>query len=258
MSGRIPGMPDARKLRGLLQAAGLAAALFAANVPSASAYQFEPTEVEFSAWPSYCRARYVTTTIGQNSIYAQRMDRSAQATEEAVIGQQTFLHIHHYCAGLAHFARARLEPDPKQRKFRLDEARSEMLYSLRNDPGNGPLQSTMVVNLAIVERERGDLPAARRLLEDAIRLAPSDPKPYLGLAIVLRGDKMLAEARSVLEQGLAAAGDEAVELHYNLGLICIELADFDCALRHAQVAYAEGYPFPGLKNRLADRGLWPK
>ena len=256
MSVRIRTLPSRRKSRGLLPAATLAAALFAAVAPPAAAYQFEPTEAEFNAWPQYCRARYVTTTIGQTSVYAQRMDRTAQATAESAIGPQTFVHVHHYCAGLVHLARARLEPDPQRRRFQFDEARSEMLYSMRNDPGNGPLQSTMVVNLALVERERGDLPAARKLLEDAIRIAPSDPKPYLGLAIILRGDKKLAEARTTLEQGLAAVGDEALELHYNLGLICIELADFDCAVQHAQAAYAKGYPFPGLKNRLADRGLW--
>jgi tetratricopeptide (TPR) repeat protein len=234
------------------------AALLAAVALPAGAYQFEPTEAEFNAWPHYCRARYVTTTIGQTSVFAQRMDRTSQATAEGTIGPQTFLHIHHYCAGLVHLARARLEPDPQRRRFQLDEARSEILYSMRNDPGNGPLQSTMVVNLAVVERERGDLAAARQLLESAIRQSPADPKPYLGLAIILRGDKKVAEARTILEQGLAAAGDEAVELHYNLGLMCVELEDFECAVRHAQAAYAQGYPFPGLKNRLADRGLWQK
>jgi tetratricopeptide (TPR) repeat protein len=234
------------------------AALLAAVALPAGAYQFEPTEAEFNAWPLYCRARYVTTTIGQTSVFAQRLDRTAQATAEGTIGAQTFLHVHHYCAGIAHLARARLEPDPQRRRYQLDEARSEILYSMRNDPGNGPLQSTMVVNLAVVERERGDLPAARQLLEGAIRQSPADPKPYLGLAIILRGDKKLAEARTILEQGLAAAGDLAVELHYNLGLICVELEDFECAVRHAQAAYAQGYPFPGLKNRLADRGLWQK
>lgn len=251
-----PGIPGRRMTCGSLLAAGLAAAVCASLSPPASAYQFEPTEAEFNAWPQYCRARYVTTTIGQSSIFAQRLDRSAQATAEGAIGAQTFLHVHHYCAGLLHLARARLEPDAKKRRFELDEARAEIMYSLRNDPGNGPLQSTMVVNLAVIERERGDSPAARQLLENAIRLAPSDPKPYLGLAIVLRSDKKLAEARAILEQGLAAAGTEALELHYNLGLICVELEDFECAVRHARAAYAQGYPFPGLRNRLADRGLW--
>lgn len=239
-----------------LLAAGLMGCLFAALAPQVFAYEFEPTEAEFNAWPFYCRARYASTMFGRNTVYAQRMDRTAQASAESAIGPQTFLHIHHYCAGLVHLARSRLEADTKQRRFQLDEARAEMLYSLRNETGTGPLWPTIVVNLAVVERERGDVPAARKLLEEAIRVAPSDPRPYLGLAILLRAGMKLAEARSVLEQGIAATGSDPLELHYNLGLICLELENFDCAIRHAQIAYAKDYPFSGLRDRLTVRGLW--
>jgi tetratricopeptide (TPR) repeat protein len=234
----------------------LSAAAMGLFATGSHAYGFEPTPAEFASWPIYCQARYVSTNIGRISQYSGIIDQQVQAAAESSIGPRTFLHVHHYCAGLIHLQRARVEPDPQRRRFELNQAREEILYSLRSDPGTGPLHSTMVVNLAIVERERGDLASARQYLEEAKNENPSDPKPYIGLAIILRSEKQLREARNVLESGLEAVGDEALEMHYNLGLVCLELEDYECSLKHAQVAYAGGYPFPGLRNRLVEVGRW--
>lgn len=219
-------------------------------------YGFEPTPAEFASWPVYCQARYVTTNIGRTSQFSGMIDRETQVSAENSIGSRTFLHVHHYCAGLIHLSRARIEPQAERRRFALNQAREEMLYSLRTDPGNGPLYSTMIVNLAIVEKERGDTGSSKRYLKEAMTANPSDPKPYIGLAIILRGEKNLQEARSVLQAGLEATGQKSIEIHYNLGLVCLELGDFDCSLEHAHVAYAGGYPFQGLRNRLVGVGRW--
>lgn len=44
--------------------------------------------------------------------------------------------------------------------------------------------------------------------------------------------------------------------HYNLGLLYIDMAEYDKALKHAHSAYALGYPLPGLKQKLQRLGKW--
>lgn len=46
------------------------------------------------------------------------------------------------------------------------------------------------------------------------------------------------------------------EGHYNLGLAYYHLKKYDLANRHAQTAYAYGYPLPGLERLLKQKKAW--
>lgn len=46
------------------------------------------------------------------------------------------------------------------------------------------------------------------------------------------------------------------ELHYNLGLLYIDLKQYENARRYAIKAYKAGYPLQGLKSKLKGLGLW--
>ena len=46
------------------------------------------------------------------------------------------------------------------------------------------------------------------------------------------------------------------DAYYNLGLIYLELDDFDQALKNAHAAYARGFPLDGLRKRLIKAGYW--
>lgn len=61
------------------------------------------------------------------------------------------------------------------------------------------------------------------------------------------------ESEDLLRQAIALQPNY-VEAHYNLGLVYIELNQFELARRHADVAYAAGYPLPGLKKKLSRLG----
>ena len=45
------------------------------------------------------------------------------------------------------------------------------------------------------------------------------------------------------------------EVQYNLGLLHIELKNYDKAKEYAQKAYAQNYPLPGLRNKLKRLGI---
>lgn len=47
-----------------------------------------------------------------------------------------------------------------------------------------------------------------------------------------------------------------IEIHYNIALTYIELAQFEKAFEHAEVAYQNGYPLPGLKEKLKQHGYY--
>jgi Flp pilus assembly protein TadD len=46
---------------------------------------------------------------------------------------------------------------------------------------------------------------------------------------------------------------ESAEVHYNLGLLYVRLGNYPAAQQHADKAYAQGFPLPGLREQLARR-----
>jgi tetratricopeptide (TPR) repeat protein len=101
----------------------------------------------------------------------------------------------------------------------LTEFRSADCYferALRWRPGD----STVHTIYAIFLSKRGDRDAALKRYQEAVRLAPNNP-----------------------------------EAHYNIGLLYIDLNQLDKAKDHAERAYALGYPLPGLRNRLNQKGV---
>jgi tetratricopeptide (TPR) repeat protein len=223
---------------------------------AASAYNFMPTSMEFTSWPKYCQARYVETVIGRGTEYAARVSEAERRVAEASIGSDTYSPVHHHCAGLALVARAKLEPDPTARKRLLKRAIEESGYTLRGVTPASPLYASINANLARAEQGLGNIPAAEGYYERTIAAKPADSQSYIGLAILYKETKRLDLARSTLEKGLTSIEGEGIELHYTLGLMCLELKDTACAQEHARVAYEKGYPLPGLKRKLAERGLW--
>lgn len=45
--------------------------------------------------------------------------------------------------------------------------------------------------------------------------------------------------------------DQNPEAHYNLGLLYVDMNKLKAATKHAQIAYASGYPLAGLRNKLS-------
>lgn len=45
-----------------------------------------------------------------------------------------------------------------------------------------------------------------------------------------------------------------IEIDYNLGLLYVNTQEYEKAVQHARIAYAQNYPLRGLRNMLARRG----
>ena len=91
--------------------------------------------------------------------------------------------------------------------------------------------------------------------ERAERFRPDD-----AMVKVLHGHYLIkvGRARDALEKldVVRASGARDGNVIYNLGLAYLDLNQYEKALENAHIAYAQGYPLPGLKNRLVRAGKW--
>lgn len=91
--------------------------------------------------------------------------------------------------------------------------------------------------------------------ERGLRFRPDDPTVKMLFGNYLLQIGKSAEALRYLEEAKELDQRNA-NLHYNLGLAYVKLRRYEDALRSAHIAYAEGFPLPGLRNQLKRAGVW--
>lgn len=89
----------------------------------------------------------------------------------------------------------------------------------------------------------------------AIRFQPEDGQVKMLYAMYLKRKGRLEESANQLERAQEYLGDNA-NLLYNMGLIYLDLGDFEKSLEYAHKAYSMGFPLEGLRNRLKRAGKW--
>src|SRR5207237_522134 len=91
--------------------------------------------------------------------------------------------------------------------------------------------------------------------ERAIRFAPADPWVHAAYGVHLYRWKKLPQAEDELLKADKLVPNEG-NIEYNLGLLYVDLKQWDKAMAYAEKAYAHGYRLPGLKNMLVSAGKW--
>ena len=89
----------------------------------------------------------------------------------------------------------------------------------------------------------------------ALLFKPDDATIYMLYGIYLHKAGKLDESLEKYKQAEKYSPD-LTELHYNIGLLYFDMKDYNKSLIHAQQAYKQGYPLPGLRNKLIDAGKW--
>ena len=103
---------EQRHLPFLQQAILLILIAFSTHV---AAYSYAPTEAEWSAWPIYCKARYVTVNSAPaRDQYRDRVPAYVIKRWEMTLGSRTFIHIHHACLGFNLLQQAHMLPAQKK------------------------------------------------------------------------------------------------------------------------------------------------
>lgn len=130
-------------------------------------------------------------------------------------------------------------------------------YTLRAFPNHHRALYTLARYRLSKSWRKGKYLSAECYFDRAIRFRPDDPLVYVVYGIYLaklgRKSKALTEYKKALQ-----LAPESSEIHYNLGLLYVDLKKHELAVSHAIKAYELGYPLQGLKKKLIEKKLWPK
>jgi tetratricopeptide (TPR) repeat protein len=89
----------------------------------------------------------------------------------------------------------------------------------------------------------------------ALEFAPNDAAVHAAYGSYLLALGRNAEALARMQQSVQLAPEQPT-YNYNLGLAYLRLEQYDKANLHAHVAYAHGFPLPGLRLMLSAAGRW--
>lgn len=134
---------------------------------------------------------------------------------------------------------------------------ADLDYTLRAFPNHHrALVSMMRYHLEMVPRGASRMRySAECYFDRAIRNSPEDAMVRMIRGLYYYKKDRPEDALESYSKALELA-PESAEVHYNMGLIYLELGEVDKALNHARVAYREGYPLPGLRRKLDRLGVW--
>lgn len=104
----------------------MCSALSSDSAMAAGRLPAKPTAAEFARLPPYCKAR---------------MDGDAASMQhwQNQLGNEIFLHVHHFCMGINEMNRARVESDKNERAYQLRGAKNNFDYVLARWPANHPM-----------------------------------------------------------------------------------------------------------------------
>lgn len=230
----------------------LAVSLYIPAVESAKVVT-EPTQLEWAIWPEYCRARFVASAAGRESMLGRDISKATVALWESKLGGWWYA-LHHHCAGLLLTARARLEPEAKKRTYMLNTALREFRFTLARTPQTSQGYAETSIRAAFALQQLGDVAEALNMIDATLETNPTAAGAYAAKAMILRDKKDFESAIATLKAGNEALDGNSAELHYFLGLTYIDVGDYEAATAHAREAYALGHQLPGLRTKLASAG----
>lgn len=133
----------------------------------------------------------------------------------------------------------------------------DIAYTLRVFPNH---HRALLTLQKLAEREKTDTPAYARLsvacyFERAIRFQPNDIIVRMLFASYLIKKAQLDAATQQLDEAIRLADDSPFS-HFNIGLVFLEMKNYERALTQAHRAEALGFTRTELKDRLVAAGKW--
>ncbi len=161
---------------------------------------------------------------------------------------------------LAHFDAnvARLQQHSKciRQKARCSPISGDLGYTLEVFPNHHQALIAMAqYQLSPINRKEPPMKfSAECYFQRAIQFTPDDPTVRMIHAYYLTEIGRQTEAAGEYDRALKIAPDSA-EVNYNAGLFFLQINDVERATECAVRAYDLGHPLPGLRNKLATKGI---
>jgi len=142
-------------------------------------------------------------------------------------------------------------------KGSTSSAMGDIDFTLRVFP-NHPRALNSVVQFSLQHKrhppqERG-LPA-ECYLQRAMEFAPDDAIPYKLYGYYMQSKGRPQKALQAYKQAMRLVPSDAM-VHYNAGLVLVQLKRYDEAMELARPLYGAGLGLPGLKSKLIKAGAW--
>ncbi|WP_333797330.1 hypothetical protein [Rheinheimera sp.] len=209
-------------------------------------------EKEFSQLQRHCQLFYASTSIGRRLGYAARFSESELKQANKVADQAGG--AWHYCAGLVHLKRAQQTADKNVQQSNYKRALAEIAFTSRNIKPDSQYFGEVQLNMARALFSVNEHEKSAVLLRNLIQEAPNYLPAYIESARQVDKQGKTPEAIVILNSAPESFKRKSADLNYFLGIYYLKVRDFENAKRHARIAYANGYPLPGLKNMLAKQG----
>lgn len=131
---------------------------------------------------------------------------------------------------------------------------ADLDFTLRGWP-NHLLALKALIDYTLAGGKQYEFPLIKCYFAHAHRFMPDDVSVFTleGYLHWKQGD--LDQAEKLYLEALRI-DESSADVHYNLGLLYFDRSEYEKALTHAQVAYAAGYPLPGLRRKLEEVGGW--
>jgi len=154
---------------------------------------------------------------------------------------------------------------PKVEKLLGGESSSiigDIDYTLRAFPNHHRALYSLVQYTFKMEGKKAEYRAAGQHIystecyfDRAIRFKPRDGNVRYLFALYLHKKGKHKESLTHYKTALKIS-PKSYEIHYNLGLLYMDMKNMAEAKKHAKIAYSGRYPLPGLREKLKKAGFW--
>lgn len=209
------------------------------------------TEIEWAAWPDYCKAGFLSSAWSAGSKFLSQASRDwATQVNKNSFEQLGIGGVHHFCVGMVYVNRGRRKTEKNRTASDLKMAIDEINYTVSHTEKSSPSYSLIHAYLGTAHYLLGDHSKAVAIWENGIRTQPEKRESYLAMAEMLLSEKKYNEALKLL-----LAYDEKKEYatrdgEYFLAITYYKLGMYEESRKRADSAYALGYPYFGLKKKL--------
>ena len=130
---------------------------------------------------------------------------------------------------------------------------ADLTYTLRAFPNHHRALYSLV-RYQLRDKNRRLMVSPECFLERATEFKADDAIVYMIYGIYLHGLDRLPDAEQKYQKAEELFEQPSAELFYNMGLLYVDMANYEAASRYARRAYDLGYQLPGLRQMLARRG----